>query len=289
MWELFAWRIFSLVVQKVFRLVFWQDFFWWGGIGGAVTAAIGQLLSREVILEFFPECNLNTSHAGNSDAYCQLFLYVQIVFLAGFWEESFKAIWVFMRFKTKALWVHPGEDSLGLHTITDRVPRRTCCFFATATCTCWWRLAETPEAIFLSTMAAGAGFESIENILYMFHNLDAGLNMENPTAAVVGNGKRALLAVHVFWSGYIGIRLAQRFFAPDGMKPGWMSVMMPPMLVHGLWNWCAHNNIHPYYWLAPLFFTSIALVVVPIRLGAFRFTEDLPVGRQVNSNFLRGV
>jgi RsiW-degrading membrane proteinase PrsW (M82 family) len=143
-------------------------FFWWGGIGGAVTAAIGQLLSREVILEFFPECNLNTSHAGNSDAYCQLFLYVQIVFLAGFWEESFKAIWVFMRFKTKALWVHPGEDSLGLHTITDRVPRRTCCFFATATCTCWWRLAETPEAIFLSTMAAGAGFESIENILYMF-------------------------------------------------------------------------------------------------------------------------
>merc|ERR1712232_52051 len=86
------------------------------------------------------------------EAPCQIYQMLQWVLTPGLWEETFKAGWLMWRVKTKPWWgrEHNYEDPANLG-----IPKMTCCIFPTMVCTFWWRLLETPEAVFLCALAAG--------------------------------------------------------------------------------------------------------------------------------------
>merc|ERR1712194_472566 len=82
---------------------------------------------------------------------CNLEDAAQYVLSPGLVEESFKALWL--------LWVlRPNEAAL---------PGKCCFCFPVAGCGCWFKLAPTPYHVILCALALGAGFESVENLLYV--------------------------------------------------------------------------------------------------------------------------
>jgi len=254
------------------------EFFWWGGIGGVVLAVLGELITQEYFQGLLPTCNASV-RPEDPDLLCQALLLVQWVLTPGFWEELFKAVWVLLRFKSQARWASPDEEACGQRLRTEAVPRRTCFVFPTTCCTFWWRLAKTPEAVFFGAMAAAGGFESIENIEYMFPVLKS---LEGDSIAE--NLFRAVLSVHVLWSGYVGIRLAQRQFKPHHERPSLATAFLPSMIIHGIWDWCAFGNIFPaFLWIPVLYAVSVCMVLIPLKQGALRasLSENVLAAPQV--------
>mmetsp|Transcript_81058 Transcript_81058/g.127667 ORF Transcript_81058/g.127667 Transcript_81058/m.127667 type:complete len:477 (-) Transcript_81058:35-1465(-) len=276
------------------------EFYWWGGIGGVIIAVIGEVIVQSFFSMNFPSCNTSPGPDGSrsddgGSLGCQLFLLIQWIMIPGFWEELFKAVWVFLRFKSQSNWAREDEDRCGAPTATERVPRKTCLgLFDSTFCTFWWRLAETPVAVFLAAMAAGGGFESIENIEYMFPGIvnasstgsasSASDGHVSVQAALAGNLIRAVLSLHVVWTGYIGLRLAQRQFSSQlgCEKPSWAMTLLPTIVLHALWDWFASGSYLPWFiWMPAIFITSICIVVVPIKLGVLRVQPTPMVEIQV--------
>jgi RsiW-degrading membrane proteinase PrsW (M82 family) len=238
--------------------------FWWGGIGGVLCAIIGEVNTSAFFAAISPDCNTGTTHIDDSPSEaCQVGLLVQLIMIPGFWEELFKAIWVCIRFKKEAMWTLPVEDVCGERTRTERVPRTTCYCFPSTICTFWWRVASRPEAVFLSAMAAAAGFEAIENIEYMFPVTFNKRNSMEVNMAI--NLFRAVLATHVLWSGLVGIRFAQRLFAPDDKKPSLVMTLLPSMVLHGLWDFCA------------FYYPSLLILLVLYLVSLYMFLAPLGV------------
>lgn len=230
------------------------NFFLWGGLGGCLFGSLMEEIMITLWHYAIPSCNLSTEPVHTKTA-CQPLLLFEWILTPGLWEELFKVIWVYLRFKSQPTWT---DERCVQSYRTDAVPRRTCCI-STKTCTCWWRLAKTPEAIFLGALAAGGGFESFENILYMFNN-DSSLFM---------NFVRAVLCNHLLWTGYVGMRLAQRQFGPPNEQRSLICILLPVVFLHGLWDWCASGAIIPViFWIPGIFFLSLGILVVPLRRGA---------------------
>lgn len=231
------------------------DFFWWGGLGG--TTICGYLNTCNIF--FFgtitPSCAIAQEKSG-SDFVCQLWQIIQWCLTPGLWEELFKSGWILWRIKTKPWWVQGDGQSCNDNCQSNAVPRTWCFCCPTKDCTCWWRLAETPEAVFLCALAAGAGFEAIENIQYMlpatFRNFqqhpDEAQNAQGQNArdlalnTLYTNTFRALMILHIVWTGYIGLRFAQRFFSVPEKQPTLVSIFLPVMILHGLWDWVAFDQ-----------------------------------------------
>lgn len=174
-----------------------------------------------------------------------------------------------MRFKSDLRWTNDrGMDA----QLSNSVPLTTCCCLPTTWCTFWWRIARSPAAIFMSALAAGGGFEAIENIGYMVIPMTdpADSDIHMTLGAVIF---RACLFTHILWSGYVGVRLAQRQFGPKASRPSLILTFAPPMVLHGLWDWCAFSTSSlgegaTLLGLLAIFGISICIVVLPIRKGA---------------------
>merc|ERR1711924_172407 len=154
----------------------------------------------------------------------------------------------------------------------EDLPRR-CCFCCPATrnydCARWYKLAPTPYHVVLSALASGAGFEIFENMMYIFspimHNeQDKELahakqnNSFNATSSnltdfashetrssmsvsskviTIGVGRALTSGMHIAWTGLIGMGLAERLFLPEGRRPSLARVVLPPMILHGLFDY----------------------------------------------------
>jgi len=128
------------------------NFFMQGGVMGALLAIVlnSSLLMSWVNLS--PLCNPMTI---TMNAACNAEAALMWVLTPGLVEETFKAIWLFCR----------------LRRSPDDLPGK-CCFCLPAIrgfdCGCWYKLAPTPYHVILCAFASGAGFEVLENILYVF-------------------------------------------------------------------------------------------------------------------------
>jgi len=244
------------------------EFFWWGGIGGVVLAIIAEMLMQVFFVSsgLFPNCNMASRHPDQSFG-CQLFIYFQWVLTPGLWEELFKGLWVWARFKSNPRWASREEDNDCVQRYqTENVPTRTCFAFQSTMCTCWWRIAETPVAVWMGALAAGGGFESIENIEYMFQVKAAG--------GAFANLFRAALCCHVLWTGYLGMQLARRQFNPPEQKPNLATAFLPPIMLHGAWDYVASSGQTgtlsggaQLFLLLFILITSIGILVIPVCCG----------------------
>jgi len=83
----------------------------------------------------------------------------------------------------------------------------------------------------LGAIAAGAGFEALENLEYAF-NAD---NVAEATGLAIFRG---LLPLHICWTGLVGVGLARRLFRPED-STCLLGIVLPVMLLHGLYDFSA--------------------------------------------------
>merc|ERR1712072_943257 len=92
----------------------------------------------------------------NNTTLCQVKSALMWVLTPGLVEETFKAVWLFLR----------------LYRNPEDLPRRCCLGVLPAAhsydCGCWHKLAPTPYHVILCSLACGAGFECLENVFYVF-------------------------------------------------------------------------------------------------------------------------
>merc|ERR1711972_101955 len=85
------------------------------------------------------------------------------------------------------------------------------------------------------------------------------------------NPMRGAMPMHVLWTGYVGIRLAERMFKPEKDRPSLVMAFLPSMVMHGLWDYFGFARVDTLiYGLPILMVVSILMVVVPIKRGALR-------------------
>jgi RsiW-degrading membrane proteinase PrsW (M82 family) len=164
----------------------------------------------------------------------------------GLVEETFKAVWLFFR----------------LRRSVDDVPA-TCCFCLPASrsfnCGCWYKLAPSPYHVVLCAIASGAGFECMENVLYVFQKsgvlarAPAGATSTTTTTTVpdpnvpalpttdpmmlmliTAIGRMPFSMVHMVWTGLIGLGLARRMFLSGSRRPSLPLIILPSMIAHGV-------------------------------------------------------
>lgn len=156
-----------------------------------------------------------------TSASCTAAAAVAWILTPGLCEETGKAMWLFFRLRRRA-----GD-----------VPD-FCCFFLPARrgdhcgCACWYRLAPTPYHVILAALAAGAGFECAENLLYVFSSPASAAGQQTSTALM----RMFTSGLHMAWTGFIGVGLAQHMFYPEMRKPNFLRVFLPPVLLHGLFD-----------------------------------------------------
>lgn len=251
------------------------DFFWWGGLGSFVASYFLELFSIKVLWPHIsPGCILSSSKE-RPQSWCQLWQICQWILTVGLWEETFKVVWILLRLRTQPLWVDSNATFCS-RLNGKAVPRTVCCCFPTVCCTFWWRLAERPVTVFLCSVAAAGGFQAIENVQYMVRPILASNEPgQNITAAMITIILRALLPLHMLWTGFVGIRLGQRFFSEPDKQP-WviLGALLPVMIIHGFWDWLVSQELNiwlKFALISLVIFISACICYVPIQSGALRY------------------
>lgn len=198
--------------------------------GAVLGSAFALLLNNTLILgwaQVSPRCSPLNMHL---DAGCTLAAELMWVLTPGLVEETFKSVWLFFRLRR-------GPEDL---------PSK-CCFCLPSTrahdCGCWYKLAPTPYHVFMCALASGAGFESFENLLYVFDKSDVFRTPHDPAAAnmmqVTAFSRVAMSSMHMMWTSLIGLGLARRLFLPEARRPWLIGVLLPSMLLHGTFDFSA--------------------------------------------------
>jgi len=242
-------------------------FFLSGAFLGAFFACISEMLLMASWRALFPLCNYQrvARHQPIPMTFeCNSVLATMMILTPGLAEESFKAIWLFYRLRRRP------ED----------LPS-TCCCICPATrafdCGCWFKLAPTPYHVILAAMASGGGFEVLENLIYVFVYGSADQKVTTGLARALSSG------LHVTWTGLIGIGLACRLFLPQNQRPSLPRVLLPSILLHGLFDYSAlgiasvsldteHNKL-PMQETGPLLLLFFSMLLFTI------FTSCILIGR----------
>lgn len=183
-----------------------------------VLSAFGELLMTPIWARSFPDCQLGFTapHAiSPRTERCGFLGFAAWLSIPGMIEETFKAVWFFYRLRRS-----PND-----------VPE-TCCggmFFSQSNGDCgwWFKLAPTPQHVLLAAVAAGAGFEAVENLSYGLAAKEVDLAL--PVVII-----RGFIPLHICWTGMIGVGLARRLFLPRKQSPSLFGMLWPAMLLHGM-------------------------------------------------------
>jgi len=106
----------------------------------------------------------------------------------------------------------------------------------------WFRLAPTPYAFAIASLASGAGLATTENFHYIFFDTESfqtALESGDLTHAL---GRIISTCAHILWTGLAGIHLARWHFLPAGHpdRPRFRwTGMLVPIVSHGLFDACA--------------------------------------------------
>ena len=176
-----------------------------------VLSAFGELLMTPIWARSFPDCQLGFTapHAiSPRTERCGFLGFAAWLSIPGMIEETFKAVWFFYRLRRS-----PND-----------VPE-TCCggmFFSQSNGDCgwWFKLAPTPQHVLLAAVAAGAGFEAVENLSYGLAAKEVDLAL--PVVII-----RGFFPLHICWTGMIGVGLARRLFLPRKQSPSLFGMLWP--------------------------------------------------------------
>ena len=138
-------------------------------------SAFTELLMTPLWTRSFPDCQLGftAAHAiSPRTEHCEFLGFAAWLCIPGMIEETFKAVWFFFR----------------LRRSVDDVPETCCCgmFFSQSSGDCgwWFKLAPTPQHVLLAAVAAGAGFEAVENLEYGLAMASTEANMALPVVII---------------------------------------------------------------------------------------------------------
>merc|ERR1711964_758138 len=53
----------------------------------------------------------------------------------------------------------------------------------------------------------------------------------------VGLARAATSGLHTIWTGLVGLGLARKLFLPAPLQPSLLAVLLPPMILHGLFDY----------------------------------------------------
>lgn len=202
-------------------------FFLSGGCLGVMFAMVFELFEEAGWLGLSRGCNMKIM---TPTPECDALVALMWILTPGLIEETGKSLWLFLRFRRS----------------TDQLPSSCCLGIFPAKhshdCGCWYKLAATPYHVILSALAAGAGFESLENIKYVFVNTDA---LQRLRLGLPGGGTLLEIAemrcltsgLHMVWTGIIGWGLARRLFLPEEERPSLLRVILPSIVLHGLYDY----------------------------------------------------
>jgi len=176
-------------------------------------SAFTELLMTPLWTRSFPDCQLGftAAHAISPQTeHCEFLGFAAWLCIPGMIEETFKAVWFFFR----------------LRRSVDDVPETCCCgmFFSQSSGDCgwWFKLAPTPQHVLLAAVAAGAGFEAVENLEYGLAMASTEANMALPVVII-----RGFFPMHICWTGMIGVGLARRLFLPRKQSPSLFGTLWP--------------------------------------------------------------
>lgn len=200
-------------------------FLLYGGVLGSSFALISKFCIYHFFLLVSPDCNLEAFQL--RERCVELSVLMWIAF-SGLVEETSKAIWLFYR----------------LRRYSNELPARCCCLFPSSgcggiNCACWFLLAPTPYHVILCALSAGAGFEIVENLVYVFSK--KSLYDAHP----LFHAERADLLrlsdsmMHIACTGLIGVGLARKLFPQPVLgrtSPSLMEVLVPSIVLHGLYD-----------------------------------------------------
>lgn len=245
-------------------------FFLSGGLLSTACVIVPEEFIHGAVDIAFPECRLQKTSNGDLvvgvplTMSCQFAAALQNLLGPAVFEESLKAIWLFYRLRRS-----PAD-----------IPNKCCFCFPTWTdgcccgCSCWFKLAPSPYHVVLCALATGAGFESFENMIYVFvyskmlvPDTDQHDDGQQYVAMVNVAVHRVLFSIlHVLWTGLIGIGLAKRLFSPVDQKPKLVAVLLPPILLHAAFDYSltasssAENAKQPWCVFAAFSLTAFAVI-----------------------------
>lgn len=200
-------------------------FFLTGGILGVVFAALLEIIEETAWMSLSKGCNLMFIPMTPA---CNAAAATMWILTPGLMEETGKAIWLFWRLRRTSRQL-PGSCCFGLFPASHSYD-----------CGCWYKLAPTPYHVILTALAAGAGFECLENIMYVFVTTDALTRLGNPGGSnllSIAELRCVTSGLHVAWTGLIGFGLARKLFLPEDQQPSLLCVVLPSIILHGLYDY----------------------------------------------------
>lgn len=217
--------------------------FWTSGTVGVGCAAFLNWCALHIWPRIDPYCHpLHPLGFGWPEvapsATCILKASVEWVLMAGLIEES-------MKFAALLRLVPSAEAAAGGCCCRRRRGggQRNWCVALDVRLRSWWaRLAPTPYALAVASLASGGGLATMENFHYIFfdpetydHAMESG-DLSHALGRIVSS------CAHIVWTGLAGITLAQWHFLPEGhpSRPRyrWSGVIFP-IISHGLFDVCS--------------------------------------------------
>lgn len=240
------------------------NFFIHGGVLGTFFASFINSSLKALWGELSPNCNLQTMQRTPA---CHVGAAAMWVLTPGLVEETFKSVWLFFRLR------RGPED----------VPRRCClCLpsFRAYDCGCWYKLAPTPYHVFLCALASGAGFECMENLVYVF--LHSGVLLSGSSDApsedapsknvdpwelmlFIAMTRAVFSLMHMLWTGFVGLGLAAHLFLPEERRPRLITILLPSMCLHGFFDYA----LSALRAANPLVAVLLLLSLVTVSIGSF--------------------
>ncbi len=76
------------------------------------------------------------------------------------------------------------------------------------------------------------------------------------------------MIMHMLWTGFVGVRLSQYIFAAPESKPSLLGIFGPVMVIHGLWDWVAFDQIILNGWVKLLIMLFLFAISTSMCFGA---------------------
>lgn len=211
------------------------NFFIFGGLLSTGFSLVLEGFEMALLSLAFPRCDMRWMDVAVSGKHlrpaqitpvCETLSGIMCVLVPGLVEETWKSVWLFWRLRRSEADL-PNAVCFGACSATS----------SSSCCGGWYKLAPTPYHVLLCALSLGAGFESMENVKYVFVNMPLRTSIEHRLLLPIASGRALTSGLHLVWTSLIGVGLARHIFLPIGRRPSLLAVVAPSMVLHGLYDY----------------------------------------------------
>lgn len=221
--------------------------FWTSGTVGVGCAAFLNWSALHIWPRIDPYCHpLHPLGVGWPDVtpspWCICKASIEWVLMAGLIEETMKFMALLRLRPSPEAAAACGPQRNCCPRRSGRAPSRWRLLLGNLSRAWWVRLAPTPYAFAIASLASGGGLATIENFHYIFFDADTYDRAIESGDLSHALGRIVSSCAHIVWTGLAGITLAQWHFLPEGHpnRPRFRcSGMLLPIVSHGLFDVCS--------------------------------------------------